>query len=58
MRKPETERLLLRRFCEADLQYLFEYLSDPDTVKYEPYYTFGKTKTVSPFGRTPMYIPF
>ena len=33
----ETERLLLRRFCEADLQDLYEYLSDAAVVKYEPY---------------------
>ena len=33
----ETERLILRRFCEADLQDLYEYLSDEDVVKFEPY---------------------
>ncbi len=33
----ETERLLLRRFCKEDLQALYEYLSDDDVVKYEPY---------------------
>ena len=33
----ETERLLLRRYKKEDLQDLFEYLSDPEVVKYEPY---------------------
>lgn len=33
----ETERLLLRRYQEEDLQDLFEYLSDQEVVKYEPY---------------------
>lgn len=33
----ETERLLLRRYREGDLQDLFEYLSDPEVVKFEPY---------------------
>ncbi len=33
----ETERLILRRYCEEDLQDLYEYLSDGDVVRYEPY---------------------
>jgi RimJ/RimL family protein N-acetyltransferase len=33
----ETDRLLLRRYQEYDLQDLYEYLSDEDVVKYEPY---------------------
>lgn len=33
----ETERLILRRYKESDLQDLFEYLSDPEVVRYEPY---------------------
>ena len=32
----ETERLVLRRYREDDLQDLFEYLSDPEMAKYEP----------------------
>ena len=32
----ETERLVLRRYIEEDLQDLFEYLSDKEVVKYEP----------------------
>ncbi len=33
----ETERLILRRYTESDLQDLYEYLSDEEVVKYEPY---------------------
>ncbi|MDE5937635.1 MAG: GNAT family N-acetyltransferase [Lachnospiraceae bacterium] len=33
----ETERLILRRYTESDLQDLFAYLSDAEVVKYEPY---------------------
>lgn len=33
----ETERLILRPFRETDLQDLYEYLSDEQTVHYEPY---------------------
>ncbi len=33
----ETDRLILRRFGPEDLQDLYEYLSDQDVVKYEPY---------------------
>ena len=33
----ETERLILRRYQESDLQDLFEYLSDPKVVEFEPY---------------------
>ena len=33
----ETGRLVLRRYRESDLQDLFEYLSDPEVVRYEPY---------------------
>ena len=32
-----TQRLILRRFRAEDLQDLFEYLSDEEVVKYEPY---------------------
>ncbi len=42
----ETERLILRRYREDDLQDLFEYLSDKEVVKYEPYkpLTFDEAK--------------
>lgn len=33
----ETDRLILRQFCKEDLQDLYEYLSDEEVVKYEPY---------------------
>ena len=33
----ETERLVLRRYKEEDLQDLFEYLSDEEVVEFEPY---------------------
>ena len=33
----ETERLLLRRYEQKDLQDLYEYVSDPEVVKFEPY---------------------
>lgn len=33
----ETNRLILRRYREDDLQDLYEYLSDKEVVKYEPY---------------------
>lgn len=33
----ETERLILRRYKESDLQDLYEYLSNPKVVEYEPY---------------------
>lgn len=35
--KLQTERLILRRFSEDDLQDLYEYLSNPEVVAYEPY---------------------
>ena len=42
----ETERLILRRFRETDLQDLHEYLSDPKVVAFEPYkpMTIAETK--------------
>ena len=33
----ETDRLILRRYKKEDLEDLFEYLSDPEVVEYEPY---------------------
>lgn len=33
----ETPRLILRRYQDGDLEDLFEYLSDPLTVAFEPY---------------------
>lgn len=41
----ETERLILRRYNKEDAQDLYEYLSDSEVVKYEPYkpQTFDET---------------
>ena len=36
----ETQRLRIRKFRTDDWQDLFEYLSQEDTVKYEPYDVF------------------
>lgn len=36
----ETERLLIRKFTPDDWQDLFEYLSKPEVVRYEPYDAF------------------
>lgn len=33
----ETERLILRRYTESDLNDLYEYLSNPKVVEHEPY---------------------
>lgn len=33
----ETDRLILRRYRKSDLNDLYEYLSDEEVVKYEPY---------------------
>lgn len=33
----ETERLILRRYRESDVQDLYEYLSNPVVVEFEPY---------------------
>ncbi len=33
----ETERLILRRYTEDDLQDLYEYLSNPKVAEHEPY---------------------
>ncbi len=37
MQKIETSRLILRNYTEADFDDLYEYLSDPAVVEYEPY---------------------
>ena len=33
----ETDRLILRRYKKSDLSDLYEYLSDKEVVKFEPY---------------------
>lgn len=42
----ETERLLLRPFASSDGAALCEYLSQPETVQYEPYDVFSKEQAV------------
>ena len=39
----ETKRLIIRRFTPDDWQDLHEYLSQPQTVEYEPYDIFTET---------------
>ena len=41
MQQIETERLIIRRFKEEDWKDLYEYLSDEEVVRYEPYQTFS-----------------
>ncbi|WBW95529.1 GNAT family N-acetyltransferase [Oceanirhabdus sp. W0125-5] len=38
----ETERLIIRRFKPDDWKDLYEYLSLPEVVEYEPYYTYSE----------------
>lgn len=42
----ETERLTIRRFRPDDFWELFEYLSDEDVVRYEPYETYTRSEAV------------
>ena len=38
----ETKRLILRKFVIEDWADLYEYLSDPEVIKYEPYNVFSQ----------------
>lgn len=42
----ETKRLIIRRFEKSDGEDLFEYLSDEDVVKFEPYHVFSKEQAL------------
>jgi len=42
-----TERLIIRPFLESDAPDLYEYLSDPIVVKYEPYHPFSKEEALA-----------
>jgi len=42
MDKLNTERLIIRRFEENDWRDLYEYLSDDEVVKFEPYEAFNQ----------------
>ena len=41
----ETNRLILKKYDATDLQDLYEYLSDPDVVKFEPHKPMTKEGT-------------
>ncbi len=41
MQQLETERLVIRRFKEEDWKDLYEYISDEEVVRYEPYQAFS-----------------
>ncbi len=41
----ETNRLIIRKYIESDFQDLYEYLSDEEVVKYEPYKPLSKEET-------------
>ena len=41
----ETERLVIRKFCPDDWKDLYEYLSQRETVKYEPYDVFTEEES-------------
>ena len=43
----ETDRLFIRRFAESDWQDLYEYLSDEEVVKFEPYGVFAREDCVA-----------
>lgn len=45
MTKIETSRLILRNFMETDFDDLYEYISDPEVVKFEPYKAMNKEET-------------
>ncbi len=45
MKKIETERLIIRRFIEEDWKDLYEYLSDEEVVKFEPYDVYSEEQT-------------
>lgn len=47
MKQMETERLILRRFEAKDWKDLYEYLSLPEVVLYEPYDTYTKDDCIS-----------
>lgn len=41
----ETERLIIRRFRAEDWKDLYNYLSQEDVVRYEPYYVFNEEES-------------
>jgi [ribosomal protein S5]-alanine N-acetyltransferase len=51
MNRIETERLLIRRFKPDDWRDLYEYLSDKEVVKYEPYDVFSAEECIAEAAR-------
>ena len=47
----ETDRLILRRYREEDLQDLYEYLSDESVVRFEPYKPMDLNEAKEKLGR-------
>lgn len=45
MKELVTERLLIRNFRETDGEDLYEYMSDEEVLKYEPYKPFSREKS-------------
>ena len=43
--RTETERLILRRFEDGDIDALYAYLSDREVVEWEPYEPIGREQT-------------
>lgn len=46
MKQMETERLIIRRFKEEDWEGLYEYLSLPEVVHFEPYGVYSKEECI------------
>ena len=47
----ETERLILRRYIVSDLEDLYQYLSDPEVVRFEPYRPMSREETAEELKR-------
>lgn len=46
MERIETDRLIIRRFKESDWKDLYEYLSDSDVVRFEPYDVYNEKESM------------
>lgn len=51
MKELKTERVHLRQFKESDSSDLYDYLSDTEVVKYEPYKAFSKEEAMKEAAR-------
>ncbi|MCK4260939.1 MAG: GNAT family N-acetyltransferase [Halanaerobiales bacterium] len=47
MKQMETERLIIRRFISEDWEDLYEYISIPEVVLYEPYDIYTKDDCIN-----------